>query len=212
MWIPIPGKDVLYLDGTLEELTHTRQKLPWRNFVWQAWHLMIKYPMCQFKAFYHAITMTNRQYLKSPTHPRQLMFHRALWRLYTRAALTPKYPQPPRSVYGTTWSYCETVILWNSLCDDFSNFSSRVPIPHWLCILHVHWCRDCETVPEQHWNKPGTVSQSQCTPPQFKQIIFGIKNESEVQGQSSSEFTWILTVLKCICGPNLEILTWICDE
>ena len=54
--------------------------------------------------------------------------------------------------------------------------------------------------------------QSQCTPPQFKQIFFGIKNESEVQGQSSSEFTEILTVLKCICGPNLEILTCIRDE
>ena len=104
-------------------------------------------------------------------------------------------------------SYCETVYVMILF-----NFSSRVPIPHWLCILHVHWCRDCETVPEQHWNKPGTVSQSQCTPPQFKQIIFGIKNESEVQGQSSSEFTGILTMLKCICGPNLEILTWIGDE
>ena len=102
--------------------------------------------------------------------------------------------------------------LWNSLCDDFVNYSSTVPIPHWLCILHVHWCRDCETVPEQLWNKPGTVSQSQCTPPQCTQIIFGIKHESEVQGQSSSELTGILTVLKCICGPNLEILTWKGDE
>ena len=37
-----------------------------------------------------------------------------------------------------------------------------------------------------------------------KQISFGIKNESEVQG--------ILTVLKCICGPDLEILTWIAGE
>ena len=119
----------------------------------------------------------------------------------TRVAFTPKYPRPPRSVY------CETVYVMILF-----NFSSRVPIPHWLCILHVHWSRDCETVPEQHWNKPGTVSQSQCKPPQFKQIFFGIKNESKVQGQSSSEFTGILTVLKCICGPNLEILTWICDE
>ena len=43
-----------------------------------------------------------------------------LWtHITTRAALKLKYPQPPRSVYGTTWSYCETVILWNSLCDDF---------------------------------------------------------------------------------------------
>ena len=38
--------------------------------------------------------------------------------VWTRAALTPTYPRPPRSVYGTTWSYCETVILWNSLCVD----------------------------------------------------------------------------------------------
>ena len=44
----------------------------------------------------------------------------------TRAALTPKYPRPPRSIYGTTWSYCETVILWNSLGDD------------WCAILITH--------------------------------------------------------------------------
>ena len=44
----------------------------------------------------------------------------------TRAALTPKYPRPPRSIYGTTWSYCETVILWNSLGDD------------WCAILIAH--------------------------------------------------------------------------
>ena len=43
-------------------------------------------------------------------------------------------------------------------------------------------------------------------------IGFGIKNESEVQGQSSPEFVGILTVLKCICGPDLEILTWIGGE
>ena len=86
------------------------------------------------------------------------------------------------------------------------------PIPHWLCFLHVHWCRDCETVTEQHWNKPGTVSQSQCTPPQCKQIIFGIKNGSEVHGQSSSELTGVLIVLKRICGPNLEILSWTGEE
>ena len=104
-------------------------------------------------------------------------------------------------------SYCETVYVMILF-----NYSSRVPIPHWLCFLHVQWCRDCETVTEQHWNKPGTVSQSQCTPPQCKQIIFGIKNGSEVQGQSSSELTGVLTVLKCICGPNLEILSWTGDE
>ena len=104
-------------------------------------------------------------------------------------------------------SYCETVYVLVLF-----NYSSRVPIPHWLCILHVHWCRDCETVPEQHWNKPATVSQSQCIPTQCKQTIFGIKNESEVQGQSSSDLTGILTALKWICGPNLEIITWIGDE
>ena len=104
-------------------------------------------------------------------------------------------------------SYCETVYVMILF-----NYSSRVPIPHWLCFLHVHCCRDCETVTEQHWNTPGTVSQSQCTPPQCKQIIFGIKNGSEVQGQSSSELTEFLTVLKCICGPNLEILSWTGDE
>ena len=103
-------------------------------------------------------------------------------------------------------SYCDTVYVMNLF-----NYSSGVPIPHLRCILHVHWCKDCETVPEQHWNKEGTVSKSQCTPPQCKQIIFGIKNESKVQDQSSSELTGILTVLKRISGPNLEILTWTGD-
>ena len=37
-------------------------------------------------------------------------------------------------------------------------------------------------------------------------------NESEVQGQSSPELMGTLTVLKSICGPNLEILTWIGGE
>ena len=36
---------------------------------------------------------------------------------------------------------------------------------------------------------------------------FWIRNEGEVQGQSSPELTGILTVLKYICCPNLEILT-----
>ena len=159
-----------------------------------------------------------------------------------------KYPRPPRSVYGTTWSYCETVIPWNQTprkllsfhrtggpmkqyfhwsSEDFTgphnyslrltiksssdgrtvtvthftgppmfssdvdwgpigfavsvkqsrwrfclirikHYSTRGPIPLWLCVPHVHRWRDCETVPEQHWNKPGTVSQSQCTSPQWK--------------------------------------------
>ena len=94
------------------------------------------------------------------------------------------------------------VVLWNihTVKQSMSWFclttAVESPIPHWLCILHVHWCRDCETVPEQHWNKPATVSQSQCIPTQCKQTIFGIKNESEVQGQSSSDLTGILTALK----------------
>ena len=124
------------------------------------------------------------------------------------------------TVYGTTWSYCETVILWNShtvkqsrwrfcliqikhystrgpfhfgcafpmctgvvmfvvyvVCSSWSvcGYSFIVCIPQctsctrdnkgiWIWI----WCRVCETVPEEYWNKPGTVSQSQCTPPQCK--------------------------------------------
>ena len=45
-----------------------------------------------------------------------------------------------------------------------------------------------------------------------KKRSFGIKNEGEVQGQSSPEFTGILTMLKCICCPTLEILTRIGGE
>ena len=41
---------------------------------------------------------------------------------------------------------------------------------------------------------------------------FGIKNESEVQGQSSPQLIGILILLKCICGSDLEILTWIGGE
>ena len=38
---------------------------------------------------------------------------------------------------------------------------------------------------------------------------FGTKNASEAPGQSSPELIGILTVLKCIRGPDLEILNWI---
>ena len=31
----------------------------------------------------------------------------------------PEIPSAPRSVYGTTWWDCETVVLWNSLGDYF---------------------------------------------------------------------------------------------
>ena len=68
-------------------------------------------------------------------------------------------------------------------------------------------CRDCETVPEQSSNKPGIVSQSQCTPPQCKQISFGIENESQAQGQSSTKFIEILKVeyliICIICDTDL---------
>ena len=40
----------------------------------------------------------------------------------------------------------------------------------------------------------------------------GLEDLSEVQGQSSPKLIEILTVLKCICGPNLEILTLIGGE
>ena len=114
------------------------------------------------------------------------------------------------------------VLLWNSHTVKQSrwrfclirikHYSTIGPIPLWLSVPHVHWCRDCETVPEQHWIIPGTVSQSQCTPPQWKKKSFRIRNEGEVQGQSSPELTGILTVLKCICCSNLEILTRIGGE
>ena len=43
-------------------------------------------------------------------------------------------------------------------------------------------------------------------------IGFEIKNEFEGQCQSGPKFSGILRVLRCICGPNLEILSWIGGE
>ena len=43
-------------------------------------------------------------------------------------------------------------------------------------------------------------------------IGFEIRNEIEGQGQSSPKFSGILRVLRCIIGPNLEILSWIGGE
>ena len=43
-------------------------------------------------------------------------------------------------------------------------------------------------------------------------IGFEIKNEIEGQCQSSPKLTGILTVLRCILGPNLEIVSWIGGE
>ena len=111
-----------------------------------------------------------------------------------------------RTVKQSGWWFCLIQI---------KHYSSRGPIALWLCILHVHLCRDCETVPELHWNEPGTISQSQCTPPQCKQIIFGIKNENEVQGQSRPKLIRILTVLNAFWSkfgnPNLNrwgVMVW----
>ena len=52
------------------------------------------------------------------------------------------------------------VVLWNShtvkqfwwrFClIQIKHYSTRGLTPLWLCVPHVHWCRDCETVPEQH--------------------------------------------------------------
>ena len=43
-------------------------------------------------------------------------------------------------------------------------------------------------------------------------IGFEIKNEIEGQCQSSPKFSGILRVLRCIFGPNFEILSWIGGE
>ena len=43
-------------------------------------------------------------------------------------------------------------------------------------------------------------------------IGFEFKNEIEGQCQSSPKLIRILTVLRCICGSNLEILSWIGGE
>ena len=43
-------------------------------------------------------------------------------------------------------------------------------------------------------------------------IGFKIENESEDHNQSSPKLVGILTVLRCIFGPNLVILAWMADE
>ena len=45
-----------------------------------------------------------------------------------------------------------------------------------------------------------------------RKIGFTIENESEDQNQSSPKLRRILTVLRCIFGPNLVILAWRADE
>ena len=41
---------------------------------------------------------------------------------------------------------------------------------------------------------------------------FKIENQSEDQNQLSPKLIGILTVLRCIVGPNLVILAWMADE
>ena len=77
-------------------------------------------------------------------------------RLHTLGHLDQYMAQHGRIVKQSRWRFCLIQI---------KHYSTRGPIPLWLCVPHVHWCRDCETVSDQHWNKPGTVSQSQCTAP-----------------------------------------------
>ena len=76
----------------------------------------------------------------------------------TRAALNAEIPSATKI---SIWH--NMVVLWNShtvkqsrwwFClIEIKHYSSRGPITLWLCVLHMHWCRDCETVPEQDWNK-----------------------------------------------------------
>ena len=48
--------------------------------------------------------------------------------------------------------------------------------------------------------------------PNAKKSVLELEMRVKFQGHSSSELTGILTVLKCICCPNLEILTRIGGE
>ena len=45
-----------------------------------------------------------------------------------------------------------------------------------------------------------------------RKIGFKIENESEDQNQSSPKLIGILTVLRCMFGPNLVIIVWMADE
>ena len=47
---------------------------------------------------------------------------------------------------------------------------------------------------------------------QVRKIAFTIKNEIEAEGLSRTKSTGILTVLRCISGPNLVILAWTGDK
>ena len=57
-----------------------------------------------------------------------------------------------------------------------------------------------------------TTKTTQITIFQVGKIGFEIKNEIEGQCQSSPKLTRILTELRCILVPNLEILSWIGGE
>ena len=45
-----------------------------------------------------------------------------------------------------------------------------------------------------------------------RKIGFKIESESEDHNQSSPKLIGILTVLRCIFGPNLVVLAWMADE
>ena len=45
-----------------------------------------------------------------------------------------------------------------------------------------------------------------------RKIGFKVESESEDHNQSSPKLVGILTMLRCIFGPNLVILAWMADE
>ena len=92
-----------------------------------------------------------------------------------------KYPRPPRSVYSTTWLYCDAVISWNSLSDHFvksrlNSISVEAPFHYPQMVLHVQWWDDCGTVHKQLSKQLIKCFTVKCTPPQSKRIGFEIKN------------------------------------
>ena len=74
-------------------------------------------------------------------------------------------------------------------------------------IMLFRWFNPCgaESKTDSIYTKP---MQTSLIPVHYKNR-FKSKNEIEGQDQSSQKFTGILTLLRCICGPNLVILIWI---
>ena len=91
-----------------------------------------------------------------------------------------KYPRPPRSVYSTTWLYCDAVISWNSLSDHFvklrlNSRSVEAPFHYPQMVLHVQWWGDCGTVHEQLSKQLIKCFTVKWTSPQSKRRGFEIK-------------------------------------